>query len=115
MVALCFMELAAQVPGRRVGLQLVQEARQPIVGWSSGWLMLTASIVTLSAVVLAYQLNLPRIWSGFQIVGDGTGVDDFAVNAVMLGTVLIAFTTHDQRARGEADGADQQRRACSSS
>ena len=48
--------------------------------------MLTASIVTISAVVLAYQLNLPRLWSGFQIVGDGTGAYDFAANAVILGT-----------------------------
>ena len=64
-----------------------------IVGWSSGWLMLTASIVTLSAVVLALQLNLPRLWSGFQIIGDGNGPYDFATNAVVLGTVLIVFTT----------------------
>ncbi len=65
-----------------------------IVGWSSGWLMLTASIVTISAVVLAYQLNLPRIWSGFQIIGDGTGGEyDFAANAVVLGSILIVFTT----------------------
>jgi urea carboxylase system permease len=55
--------------------------------------MLTASIVTLSAVVLALQLNLPRLWSGFQIIGDGKGPYDFATNAVVLGTVLIAFTT----------------------
>jgi urea carboxylase system permease len=64
-----------------------------IVGWSSGWLMLTASIVTLSAVVLALQLNLPRLWSGFQVIGDGNGPNDFAINAVVLGTVLIVFTT----------------------
>ena len=55
--------------------------------------MLTASIVTISAVALAYQLNLPRLWSGFQIIGDGTGEYDYAANAVILGTVLIAFTT----------------------
>ena len=55
--------------------------------------MLTASIVTLSAVVLALQLNLPRLWSGFQIIGNGSGTYDFATNAVILGTVLIAFTT----------------------
>ncbi len=55
--------------------------------------MLTASIVTLSAVVLALQLNLPRLWSGFQIIGDGSGTYDFATNAVILGTVLILFTT----------------------
>jgi urea carboxylase system permease len=55
--------------------------------------MLTASIVTLSAVVLALQLNLPRLWSGFQIIGNGSGPYDFATNAVILGTVLIVFTT----------------------
>jgi amino acid transporter len=33
-----------------------------IVGWSSGWLMLTASIVTLSAVALA--LALPPLLIG---------------------------------------------------
>ena len=55
--------------------------------------MLTASIVTLAAVVLALQLNLPRLWSGFQIVGNGSGTYDFATNAVVLGTALIVFTT----------------------
>ncbi len=43
--------------------------------------------------MLALQLNLPRLWSGFQIVGDGTGEHDFATNAVILGTVMIGFTT----------------------
>ena len=33
-------------------------------------MMLTASIVTITAVVLAYQLVLPQIWSGFQLVGE---------------------------------------------
>jgi urea carboxylase system permease len=55
--------------------------------------MLTASIVTLSAVALALQLNLPRLWNGFQIVGDGKGAYDSATNAVILCTVLILFTT----------------------
>jgi urea carboxylase system permease len=44
-------------------------------------------------VVLALQLNLPRLWSGFQIIGDGTGETDFAVNAVLLGAIMIVFTT----------------------
>ena len=56
-------------------------------------MMLTASIVTLAAVALAYQYTLPQIWSEFQFVGDGTGKYDYAVNAVLLGTVLIVFTT----------------------
>jgi urea carboxylase system permease len=92
-VALCFMELAAKYPiaGSVYNWSKILGSR--VVGWSSGWLMLTASIVTLSAVVLALQLNLPRLWSGFQIIGDGKGPYDFATNAVVLGTVLIAFTT----------------------
>lgn len=92
-VALCFMELAAKYPiaGSVYNWSKILGSR--LVGWSSGWLMLTASIVTLSAVVLALQLNLPRLWSGFQIIGDGRGAYDFATNAVILGTVLILFTT----------------------
>src|SRR5215469_9807912 len=92
-VALCFMELAAKYPiaGSVYNWSKILGTR--LVGWSSGWLMLTASIVTLSAVVLALQLNLPRLWSGFQIVGNGSGTYDFATNAVILGTVLIIFTT----------------------
>lgn len=92
-VALCFMELAAKYPiaGSVYNWSKILGSR--LVGWSSGWLMLTASIVTLSAVVLALQLNLPRLWSGFQIIGDGNGTYDFATNAVILGTVLILFTT----------------------
>ena len=64
-------------------------------GWP-GWLMLVGSIVTVAAVVLAYQLNLPQIWTCFQIIGDGdAGTYDFggAKNAVLLGAVLIVFTT----------------------
>ncbi len=92
-VALCFMELAAKYPIAGSVYNWSKQLGSRFVGWSSGWLMLTASIVTLSAVVLALQLNLPRLWSGFQIIGDGKGPYDFATNAVVLGTVLILFTT----------------------
>ncbi|MCU1647759.1 MAG: amino acid transporter [Nocardia sp.] len=92
-VALCFMELAAKYPVAGSVYNWSKALGSRIVGWSSGWLMLTASIVTLSAVVLALQMNLPRLWSGFQIIGDGTGQYDSAGNAVVLGTVLIVFTT----------------------
>jgi urea carboxylase system permease len=43
--------------------------------------------------VLAYQITLPQLWSGFQLVGDGTGTYDVAVNAVVLGGLLILGTT----------------------
>ena len=92
-VALCFMELAAKYPIAGSVYNWSKLLGSRIVGWSSGWLMLTASIVTLSAVALALQLNLPRLWSGFQLVGDGNGPYDFATNAVILGTVLIVITT----------------------
>lgn len=92
-VALCFMELAAKYPLAGSVYNWSKLLGSRIVGWSSGWLMLTASIVTLSAVVLALQLNLPRLWRGFQVFGDGSGTYDFATNAVILGTVLIVFTT----------------------
>ena len=92
-VALCFMELAAKYPVAGSVYNWSKQLGSRIVGWSSGWLMLTASIVTLSAVVLALQLNLPRLWSGFQIIGDGSTASDFALNAVILGAIMIVFTT----------------------
>jgi urea carboxylase system permease len=93
MVALVFAELAANYPvagsiynwGKRVG--------NATIAWLGGWMMLTASIVTLAAVALAYQYTLPQIWSVFQFVGDGTGKYDYSINAVLLGSVLIVFTT----------------------
>jgi urea carboxylase system permease len=92
-VALCFMELAAKYPVAGSVYNWSKQLGSRVVAWSAGWLMLTASIVTLAAVVLALQLNLPRLWSGFQLVGDGKGPYDFATNAVILGTALILFTT----------------------
>lgn len=92
-VALCFMELAAKYPVAGSVYNWAKQLGSKVVGWTAGWLMLTASIVTLAAVVLALQLNLPNIWSGFQIIGDGSGEHDAATNAVLLGAVMIAFTT----------------------
>ena len=93
MVALCFAELAAHHPVAGSLYNWAKRLANPTVSWMAGWMMLTASIVTLSATVLAYQLTLPKIWSGFQVVGDGTGAYDFAGNAVVLGGALIVFTT----------------------
>src|ERR1700678_1733253 len=92
-IALCFLELGAKYPVAGSVYNWSKQLGSRIVSWSAGWLMLTASIVTLSAVALALQLNLPRLWSGFQIVGDGTGAYDSATKAVILGTALIFFST----------------------
>jgi urea carboxylase system permease len=93
MVALCFAELAANFPVAGSIYNWAKRMGSATVAWMGGWMMLTASIVTISAVALAYQLTLPQIWSEFQIYGDGSGKYDFAANAVILGTVLIVFTT----------------------
>ena len=68
MVALSFAELAANFPvagsiynwGKRMG--------SATVAWLGGWMMLTASIVTISAVALAYQITLPQIWSRLPVL-----------------------------------------------
>jgi urea carboxylase system permease len=93
MVALCFAELAARYPVAGSLYNWTKRLGSATTSWMAGWTMLTASIVSLSATVLAYQLTLPQLWSGFQVVGDGTGTYDVAVNAIVLGSVLILFTT----------------------
>jgi urea carboxylase system permease len=93
MVALCFAELAGRYPVAGSVYNWSKRLAGPATSWLAGWMMFTASVVTLTAVVLAYQITLPQIWSGFQLVGDGTGPTDFAVSAVIWGAVLIVFTT----------------------
>jgi amino acid transporter len=93
MVALSFAELAARFPVAGSVYNWSKRLANPTTSWMAGWMMLTASIVTIPATALAYQVTLPQIWSGFQVVGDGSGRYDFATNAVILGTALITFTT----------------------
>ncbi|SIR85976.1 amino acid/polyamine/organocation transporter, APC superfamily [Williamsia sterculiae] len=92
-VALCFMELAAKYPIAGSVYNWAKILGNKLVGWFSGWMMLTASIVTMSAVVLAIDSTLPKLWSGFRILGS----DDLSVvspsNAVLLGSILVAVTT----------------------
>ncbi|MET8223770.1 amino acid permease [Streptomyces sp. NPDC005301] len=93
MVALCFAELAARHPVAGSVYNWSKKTGNPHLGWLAGWMMLVASIVSIAAVALAYQLTLPQISSVFQFVGDGTGKYDVATNAVVLATALILFTT----------------------
>ncbi|WP_052230300.1 amino acid permease [Streptomyces sp. CT34] len=93
MVALCFCELAARYPVAGSIYNWAKQLGGPHVGWLGGWMMLTASMVSLAAVALAYQVTLPQISSWFQFIGNGTGQTDAAANAVLLGGVLITFTT----------------------
>lgn len=93
LVALSFAELASRYPIAGSVYNWAKKLGGPHVGWLAGWMMLLASIVSISATALAYQNTLPQIWAGFQVIGDGADATDSAVNAVLLALVLILFTT----------------------
>lgn len=93
MVALCFCELAGRYPVAGSVYNWSKLLGGPHVGWLGGWMMMTASMVSLAAVALAYQITLPQISSWFQFVGDGSSGTQRAANAVVLGSILVLFTT----------------------
>ncbi|ALL76150.1 Urea carboxylase-related amino acid permease [Pseudonocardia sp. Ae168_Ps1] len=93
MVALSFAELAGRYPVAGSVYNWSKRLAGPTTSWMAGWMMFTASVVSLSAVALAAQLTFPQIWSGFQVVGDAADPGAAAVNGVLLGAILIVFTT----------------------
>jgi urea carboxylase system permease len=92
LVALCFAELAARYPITGSVYSWSARVGGEKSAWWAGYVMLVTDIVSVAAVALGAQALLPQIWSGFQIIGDGTGAS-YAQNAVLLGTVMIVFTT----------------------
>jgi urea carboxylase system permease len=92
-VALCFAELAARYPIAGSVYQWSKQVGSRFISWMAGWIMLLASIVTVAAVAVAWQIILPQISPHFQFIGDGTTGSSFAENAVLLGFVLICITT----------------------
>jgi urea carboxylase system permease len=95
MVAFCFCELAAKYPISGCIYQWSRRLSTPTIGWFAGWTMLIAQIVTVSAAAIALQVVMPTLWSGFQLVGSDPSLatSDGATNAVLLGVILITFTT----------------------
>ncbi|MEW4570409.1 amino acid permease [Tautonia sp. JC769] len=93
MVALCFAELAARYPLSGGVYQWSKHIGSAGVGWMAGWVYLACSGITLAAVALALQITLPQLWPGFQIIGSAANPDDAAKNAVLLGCILIVFST----------------------
>lgn len=92
-VALCFAELAARYPISGSVFQWAKRLGSPFVGWMAGWVYLACLVVTLAAVALALQTSLPQISPAFQIFGVPSDPAEGAKNAVLLGCILIAFTT----------------------
>lgn len=93
MVALSFAELAARYPIAGSIYNWSKKLANNHVAWLAGWMMLLASVVSISATALAYQKTLPQIWSAFQLIGDGSKPTDHATNGVLLASALILFTT----------------------
>lgn len=93
MVALCFAELAGRYPVAGSVYNWAKRLSTGTWAWLAGWLLLISSIMALGSVALALQITLPQIWSGFQLVGDGTGPYDFAVNGVILASIMIGIST----------------------
>jgi urea carboxylase system permease len=95
LVALCFAELAARYPISGCIYQWSSRLAGPALGWATGWLMLVAQIVTVSAAAIALQVVLPSIWSGFQLIGGDPALTSVSgsTNAVLLGLILLVATT----------------------
>lgn len=93
LVALCFAELAGEYPLSGGVYQWSKHVGSPALGWLAGWVYLACLMVTLAAVALALQTTLPQISEKFQFIGSASDAQDQARNAVLLGCVLLLFST----------------------
>jgi urea carboxylase system permease len=87
LVALCFSELAARYPISGCIYQWATRIGGRVWGWTAGWIMLVAQVVTVAAAAIALEFVLPSVWSGFQVF------DSVGGNAVFLGSCLLVVTT----------------------
>jgi urea carboxylase system permease len=94
-VALMFAELAARWPISGAIYQWSTRLGGRLWGWTAGWVMLIAQVVTVAAAAIALQAVLPALWSGFQLVGGDPGLATRtgSTNAAILGMILLAVTT----------------------
>ena len=93
LVALCFAELASRFPLSGGVYQWAKFTGNPFLGWMTGWIYLACLIVTIGAVAMALQVSLPQISSSFQIIGTPTDAKSVAMNAILLGSILIVTST----------------------
>jgi len=93
LVALCFAELASRFPLSGGVYQWAKFTGNPFIGWMTGWIYLACLIVTIGAVAMALQVSLPQISSSFQVIGTSDEAKSVAMNAILLGTILIVTST----------------------
>jgi urea carboxylase system permease len=93
LVALCFAEMASRYPLSGGVYQWSRQVGPGSVGWMAGWVYLACSVITLASTSMALQATLPQISPWFQLVGQPGVPADGARNAVLLGCLLIGFTT----------------------
>src|SRR5688572_22949942 len=93
LVALCFAELASRYPLSGGVYQWAKFTGNPFLGWMTGWIYLACLITTIAAVAMALQVSLPQISSSFQIIGSSNEAKSVALNAILLGSILIVIST----------------------
>ena len=93
LVALCFAELASRFPLSGGVYQWAKFTGNPFLGWMTGWIYLACLVVTIGAVAMALQVSLPQISSSFQIIGTSNDAKSVAMNAILLGSILIFIST----------------------
>jgi urea carboxylase system permease len=93
LVALCFAELASRFPLSGGVYQWAKFTGNPFFGWMTGWIYLACLVTTIAAVAMALQVSLPQISSSFQIIGTSDDPKSVALNAILLGSILIVIST----------------------
>jgi urea carboxylase system permease len=93
LVALCFAELASRFPLSGGVYQWAKFTGNPFLGWMTGWIYLACLVVTIAAVAMALQVSLPQISSSFQIIGSPNDPKSVAINAILLGSILVIIST----------------------
>jgi urea carboxylase system permease len=93
LVALCFAELASRFPLSGGVYQWAKFTGNPFFGWMTGWIYLACLIASIAAVAMALQVSLPQISSSFQIIGTSNDPKSVAINAILLGSILVIIST----------------------
>lgn len=98
LVALCFAELAGRYPLAGSVYQWSKRVSGVRLSWMSGWLLTIGLLVTVAGVAVAWQVILPQISLHFELIGGASDAGSYstkagAENAIILGSILVAFTT----------------------